>query len=812
MKKLLCLVLLASMLFSVLPHASASTASYVSRSDFSWGVNGHNRYYASYPEKNLKTQVKLAAELGSKIYRFNYNPVTEEDFAYLDTVLAEVLAYGMDMMLVLDDAQGTPEAIAQRIGATAARYTASSPHGFIRYLQVFGEADIPALLDSNPTDVPDGSRPSHYSDAVINDWYGRFQSALGAIRAVNTDSKTVISISYLHYGFLTALKNKGLQWDIIGLDWYADMGAFSRVLTPVKANFTQDILITETNIRPSGNNTYAPISTWSWLTDGMAAVYAEPRVKGLIFYELMDEPAISDPVEAYCGLVGGTETGDVTARKAIYTYIQEAIGGGPRQPAYPIRPPAPSLLGIPLKAAILDETGDSALLGNGGVAPGFHFLADTVYNDGVGPLDLTAADAIAFDFFISDYHALAAAMANTNGGVTDLFFFLGSTPGNRYGTREGAPFLNQITGSGWNHIVLPLSAFTQVGTGTLDASQVSSWMLSFAGPNIYTSLGAAADVEVACANICAVMEPPLTMTLLDKDFSSYTFPDGAAYSWLWDTLYSSGLPPVDLSACDTITFEFYVSDYAAFTERLSGGKGASDIRFTLGSDSGNRYNSRASVSFLDQITRSGWNTVEVKKDAFFVNGANGQQPDWAAVSTWSCYFEGSAVMSPAQMSGLLLGVRQVGGVRLTLPDEPAGIVARFGETINQTFETGATFLYAFDRLCLEGMTPAVDFTQADNVEFDVFVSDYSILTNSPGDLRIDFTSGANRWEGRVPYSVSSQIQGMGWNHVVLPIDAYVYNAGDLSAVRNVMFYREGGLDASIAGLNVILANFCLTNS
>ena len=48
--------------------------------------------------------------------------------------------------------------------------------------------------------------------------------------------------------------------------------------------------------------------------------------------------------------------------------------------------------------------------------------------------------------------------------------------------------------------------------------------------------------------------------------------------------------------------------------------------------------------------------------------------------------------------------------------------------------------------------------------------------------------------------------------MVLPIDAYVYNAGDLSAVRNVMFYREGGLDASIAGLNVILANFCLTNS
>ena len=81
---------------------------------------------------------------------------------------------------------------------------------------------------------------------------------------------------------------------------------------------------------------------------------------------------------------------------------------------------------------------------------------------------------------------------------------------------------------------------------------------------------------------------------------------------------------MDLSTSDTITFEFYVSDYATFTERISGGKGASDIRFTLGSDSGNRTNSRASVSFLDQITKSGWNTVEVKRESFFTNGANGQ--------------------------------------------------------------------------------------------------------------------------------------------------------------------------------------------
>lgn len=812
MKKLLSMLALFSVLFSVLPPVqAASAAAYTSRSDFSWGVNGHNRHYASYPDKNLKTQVKLAAELGSTIYRFNYNPVTAEDFAYLDTVLAEVLAYGMDMMLVLDDAQGTPEAIAQRIGAVAARYTSNSPHGFIRYLQIFGEADIPALLDSNPGDVPDGSLSSHYSDAVIADWYGRFAAAIAAVRAVNADARTVISISHVHYGFLAALQARGLEWDVIGLDWYSDMGPFSQVLEPVKAGFSQDILITETNIRPTGNNTYAPLSTWDWLIEGMAAVYAEPRVKGMLFYELLDEPAIADPVEGYCGLVGSTETGDVTARKVIYTYIQEAIGGGPRQPAYTIRPPAPSLLGVPLKQAVMDEEGDSGLLGNGGVAPGFHFLADTVYNEEAGTHDLSGAHAIAFDFYVSDYPRLVAAMADTNGGVDGLSFFLGSESGSRYGSREGAPFFDQITGSGWNHIVIPLDDFSFVGSGTLDLTQVSTWMLSFSGSNIFAPLGDAADVEVACANICAVLEPPLTEVMLDESFSSYAFPADAAYSWLWDTLYGSGLPPADLSHTDIITFEFYVSDYPTFVSRLSGGNGASDVRLSLGSDSSNRYNSRASVSFLDQITRSGWNQVKISKDAFFLNGADGQMPDWSAISAWSCYFEGSGVMSPAGMNGLLLGVRNVGGEKLALPPEPEGVVLRFGETINQTFETGSIFLHAFDRLYLEGISPVVDFTQGDAIAFDVFVSDYDILTNGPGDLRIDFSSGGGRWEGRIRYSVSSQIQGMGWNRVVLPVESYVDCGGDLSAVRHLMFYREGSFDESMAGLQILLANFCLIN-
>ena len=76
---------------------------------WSWGISGHNRTYKAYPEAYYKEQIRLAAELGSKIYCFNYCPVTEDEFAYLDRMVAEVQAQGMDVMLITDNYSLSPE-------------------------------------------------------------------------------------------------------------------------------------------------------------------------------------------------------------------------------------------------------------------------------------------------------------------------------------------------------------------------------------------------------------------------------------------------------------------------------------------------------------------------------------------------------------------------------------------------------------------------------------------------------------------------------------------------------------------------------
>lgn len=53
----------------------------------------------------------MAAELGVGIYRFNYNPATLDEIEYLDYVVKLCKAYGLKMMLVMDNS-------AQRLTAT----------------------------------------------------------------------------------------------------------------------------------------------------------------------------------------------------------------------------------------------------------------------------------------------------------------------------------------------------------------------------------------------------------------------------------------------------------------------------------------------------------------------------------------------------------------------------------------------------------------------------------------------------------------------------------------------------------------------
>ena len=346
-KSAVCLMLTVLLAAAPLCMGVSAASDFTSRSDFFWGINGHNQTYKSYPIRSLEQQIQLAAELGVKVYRFNFNPKNGADYAYLDKVVDWTQRYGMELLLVMDDFDPSADVLRSRFETVANRYNGANGHGLIRYIQVFNEVDVWAMTtedfaDSDNRLSGDGTVASHYSKMALAEVLPKFKAGVAGVKAGNPNCKTIVNISYLHTYLFDYLQENGVVWDLTGLDWYANMqnGSFEHILERLSTRYSQDILICETNIWPfteSMESDYENDTTF--LPNAMQEVYNNyPRVKGMIFYELLDEPQYEMTAgryegESHFGFIKVNQSDfSIGAKKPIYHRVQRLLGGGPRQP------------------------------------------------------------------------------------------------------------------------------------------------------------------------------------------------------------------------------------------------------------------------------------------------------------------------------------------------------------------------------------------------------------------------------------------------------------------------------------------------
>lgn len=307
------------------------------RENFVFGVTGHCRSYPSYPVTQLEEQIRLAASLGSKVYRFNFNPKKEENYLYLDSVLTLCEAYGMEMMLVLDELKGlTPNDLKNYHTAIAKRFK-----GRIAYYQVYNETDVYCLknddgsLYKNP--APDGRSLTDYNPAHVKECVEKMKLSCEAIHAADPAAKLVINFSDWHIGLLEEYVKQGVKFDIVGIDWYSnsDRSKLEEKMLPLlESTFPRHkFMICECNLWMNDKE-HTEEEQAAWLEDFTVRLYknTDSRFLGIIYYELLDEPHIaasSDKYngEAFFGLVHNDENGVPGQVKLGYKKLQELIGG-----------------------------------------------------------------------------------------------------------------------------------------------------------------------------------------------------------------------------------------------------------------------------------------------------------------------------------------------------------------------------------------------------------------------------------------------------------------------------------------------------
>ena len=295
----------------------------------------------------MEEQIRLAAELGVDIYRFNFNPKNGSDYSYLDRVVDWTQRYGMELMLVMDDFGPDADVLRTRFETVASRYNGRNGHGLIRYIQVFNEVDVWAMTTEDFPDADnrvsgDGTNKTHYSAMALAQVLAKFKAGVAGVKAGNSECKVVINISYLHTYLFDYLKDNGVEWDLTGLDWYANMqnGSFDNILTRLSTRYPQDIIICETNIWPFTESMESDYENdTDFLPQAMRDVYNNyPRVKGMIFYELLDEPQYEMSAgryegESHFGFVKvNRDDFSIGTKKPIYHRVQQMLGGGPLEP------------------------------------------------------------------------------------------------------------------------------------------------------------------------------------------------------------------------------------------------------------------------------------------------------------------------------------------------------------------------------------------------------------------------------------------------------------------------------------------------
>lgn len=299
-----------------------------------WGVNAHHKGYPAYPANLAEEHVRLAAEMGSTIYRINFNPVTNDDIAYISNIADLCHEYGMKIMLVLDRLSGTNEEIAERM-----TFAAENLADKMDYFQIFNETDIYCSKRDDGTFYNatnwTGMTTEYYNPERVEICIEKMRAALDAFRAAAPNAKLVVNIGSRHFPILDWYIEAGLSWDIIAYDIYDlnvwDHHAFFKQMEERYPGY--DFMVAECNY-PANSGEYTEEQQEEWLTSFLEIMdtYDSDRMLAVIIYELMDQPNIQETEkwsgEAHFGIVNTNSDYSIAEPKRSYRAVQKLLCGG----------------------------------------------------------------------------------------------------------------------------------------------------------------------------------------------------------------------------------------------------------------------------------------------------------------------------------------------------------------------------------------------------------------------------------------------------------------------------------------------------
>lgn len=264
------------------------------------GVCGHNdrRRLTDYPYNNIsiEDQFNIMKKNGINAYRTS---CTNEN---CQKIISVAQATGITLIIVIDVKPSyklSPEDNfnnGYKYGSEAAK----NSRGGSNYYEISNEVDNWIGVSGH------GLFRSNYDQEKLIKSEFFIKGIISGLKDNNTMTKVIVNdAGWCHVGFLKALWDDGVRWDITAFHWYSDMGDIDnskcRNMNALEAHtqFGRPIWITELSARTTINNDK---ERGAWISRQISIIENNRNSKniGAVFiYELFDEPGLANGEDKY---------------------------------------------------------------------------------------------------------------------------------------------------------------------------------------------------------------------------------------------------------------------------------------------------------------------------------------------------------------------------------------------------------------------------------------------------------------------------------------------------------------------------------
>jgi hypothetical protein len=334
------------------------------RDQLNFGINGHpfnGLAYSNSAGVNFATQISLIQNANLKWYRVNVDaPSSGGDYSQMDLLLSMAQSGEVQLLPVLVPAVNlTTDTLAQLYSESYSgafnmvnRYKAA-----IHVWELWNEADVYSMLSP----AYNGFLITDYDPTRLAKAEAMLHGLADGARAADPGCLRIVNFGWIHTGFLQALENDAIPYDIVGIHWYANVAATNDpqmgdvtcpgqfLPCPVHPVFFNLIerLQSVTNGKPlwvTENDYWPPVSSnsvamnmaWqeNYLPPMLQTYLSSPSVypyQMVMIYELLDEPYLQgDAFYSQEGLYQDSESnGHITlgAPKPAYQSVQQLLSG-----------------------------------------------------------------------------------------------------------------------------------------------------------------------------------------------------------------------------------------------------------------------------------------------------------------------------------------------------------------------------------------------------------------------------------------------------------------------------------------------------